>query len=136
LRSDWDRLGSGLDGLDGSLRDLLRLSRDDPLRDLARLGLDWGGDSLRWRNSAASDWLDGEGVVVDRSLNWLTDWPGALLAEWLEHKESVGRRTAGWSGGSRGRCRSCSHWSWSSSRSWGSCWSWGSSRSRSGSGSW
>jgi len=119
LRSGLNSLGPGLDRLDGlrSLLDLLRLSLDDSLRDLARLRLDWGGDSLGRRNSAASDWLDGEGVVVDRSLDRLGEWPGALLAEWLEHKERVGRRTSGWTGGSGGWCRSCSHWSWSSSRS-------------------
>ena len=137
LRSWLDSLGSGLDRLERlrSLLDLLRLGRDDPLRDLARLSLDWGGDSLGRRNSAASGWLDGEGVVVDWSLYWLGEGPGALLAEWLEHKESVGRRTSGWSGGSRGWCGSCSHWSWGSSWSWSwsssRSWSWSGSRSRS-----
>ena len=128
LSSSWDRLRSWLDSLRswldslGSLRDLLRLSLDDPLRDLSGLRLGGGGNSLGL--------LDGEGVVVDRSLDWLGERPGAGLAEWLEHKEGVGRRRPGRSGGSRGRSGSCSHWSRSGSRSW----SWGGRSGRSGSG--
>ena len=122
LRSSGDRLdslGSGLDRL-GPLWDLLRLSRDDPLRDLGGLGLNRGGDSLRLRrrNSAASGWLDGEGVVIDWSLDWCGERPGTPLTEWLEHKESVG----GWAGGSGGWGWSGSYWSrsgsWSRSSSW------------------
>jgi len=115
---DWlGRLGSGLHWLRSGLRwllddplwDLLRLGWDDPLRDLGWLRLSWGRDSLRlrlslrWRRTIWSGWLNGEGVRVDRSLDWLCEGPRTLLTEWLEHKESVGRRL--WCGRGRGRGR-------------------------------
>jgi len=143
LRSSLDGLRSRLDWLlDDPLWDLLRLSWDDPLRDLGGLRLSWSWESLRLglclRRTVRSDWLNGEGVVVDWSLDRLSEWSGTLLSEWLEHEESVGWRGTSWG---RGWCSSRS-WCWSRSRSrsrsrsWSWSRSWSRSRSRSRSWSW